>query len=221
MSIRHFVVLAALFAASAFAQDKAYSLKGFTVGSSTLQDFKSEFHHCADVCDEKSVKKYGPSKFAPFCSDDYPNARLTPGKEATSDAYTHAGLVYCQPYFPFEAQRGVHYTIADIPVVTEFDFYQDKLYQISAMFDAQRFSTMQEALTGKYGPPSSVTPVEYQNGFGAKFTGSVLSWDNGVSTIILRQYGSGSVEYSGLVIQHKALAAQAATAVPKKSSNDL
>jgi hypothetical protein len=222
--MKRFTVFLAMlvFAASAFAQEKAFSLKGFTVGESALQDFKVQFHRCADNCDGMAVKTYGvPPKFAPFCSDDYPEGRLTPGGEATSAAYTQAGLVYCQPYFPFEAQRGVQFTIADIPATTQFDFYQGKLYRISGTFYASSFTAMQEALTGKYGAPSSVTAVDYQNAFGAKFTGSVLTWDNSLSTITLRQYGSGSVEYSGLVIEHKALAAQAATARPKQSSKDL
>lgn len=213
-----FTVLA--FAALALAQDKPYSLKGFVVGGSTLQEFKAQFHHCADTCDEKSQKKFGVSaKFAPFCSDDYPEARLTPGREDNSSAYTQAGLVYCQPYFPFEAQRGVQFTIADIPTTSQFEFFQGKLYRISATFYASSFTAMQEALTGKYGAPS-VTTVEYQNAFGAKFTGSVATWDNSVSTMTLRQYG-GTVEYSALLIEHKALAAQAEAAKPKHSSKDL
>jgi hypothetical protein len=160
------------FAASAFAQDKPYSLKGFTVGESILQDFRTQFRHCADNCSDKAVKKYGAPRFAPFCSDDHPEARLTPGREDTSNAYTRAGLVYCQPYFPFEEQRGPLFTIADIPATTQFDFYQDRLYRISATFHASRFTAMQEALTGKYGTPSSITAVDYQNTFGAKFTGT-------------------------------------------------
>jgi len=213
-----FVVL--MCAAFALAQGKPYSLKGFTLGESTLQDFKTQFHHCADTCEEKSQKKFGvPAKFAPFCSDDYPEAGLTPGTEDTSSAYARAGLVYCQPYFPFEAQRGLQFTIADIATTSQFDFYEGKLYRISATFYAAQFTAMQEALTGKYGTPS-MTAVEYQDAFGAKFTGSVATWDNSVSMITLRQYG-GSVEYSTLVVEHKALAAQAEEAKPKHSSKDL
>jgi hypothetical protein len=64
-----YAALVLMLAASAFAQDKPYSLKGFTVGESTLQDFKAQFRHCADNCSDKAVKKYGvPPKFAPFCS---------------------------------------------------------------------------------------------------------------------------------------------------------
>lgn len=192
-----------------------YSLKGFTVGESTLADFKSQFHRCADSCDSK---KKVPPKFAPFCSDDFPEGRLTPGMGDSSRNYTEAGLVYCQPYFPFEGPR---FTVAEIPTTAQFDFYQAKLYRISATFYASRFSAMQEALTGKYGTASSATAVEYQNRFGAKVTGSVVVWDNGVSAITLRQYGSGSTDYSTLVMEHKSLAAQAEAAKPKHTSKDL
>jgi hypothetical protein len=173
-------------------------------------------------CDAKAAKAFG-SKFAPFCSDTESGAAVDSQGQYVKDvpAHTKAGLVYCQPYFPFEEQRGPRFTIADIPATTEFDFYHDKLYRISATFYAVRFTAMQEALTGKYGTPSSVTAVGYQNPFGAKFIGSVVTWDNEVSAITLRQYGSGSVEYSSLVMDHKALAAQAATARPKQPSKDL
>lgn len=212
------VVLA--LSAAAFAQNEPYSLKGFTVGENTLRDFKVRFHHCADNCDVKSAKASG-SKFAPFCSDDYPTARLTPGREDSSNAYTQAGLVYCQPYFPFEELRGPLFTIADTPATTKFDFYQDKLYRISATFYAMRFTAMQEALTGKYGTPASITTADYQNAFGAKFTGSIVTWGNSTSTITLSQYGGGSRDYSGLVIEHKILAAQAEKARPRHLSKDI
>jgi len=221
--MRHsFVFLAVLaFVAAGFAQDKPYPLKGFTVGESTLQEFKTQFHHCADSCDAKAAKMYG-SKFAPFCSDTESGAAVDAQGQYVEDvpALTQAGLVYCQPYFPFEEQHGPLFTIADTPATTRFDFFQDKLFRIAATFYATRFVAMQEALTGKYGTPTSVASMEYQNAFGAKYSGSIVTWDNGVSFITLSQYG-GSLEYSSLVIEHKALAAQAAAARPKHSSNDL
>jgi hypothetical protein len=217
-----FVLLAMLaFMPSAFAQEKPYSLKGFTVGESTLQDFKTQFHHCADNCSDKAAKQYG-QKFAPFCSDTYNAAAVDSQRQFIQDvpAHTRAGLVYCQPYFPFEEQRVPLFTIADIPAATEFDFYQDKLYRIAATFYAVSFSAMQEAMAGKYGTPSSITTVEYQNSFAAKFTGTVVTWENTLSKMTLIQY-SGSRDFSGLLIEHKALAAQAVTARPKQPSKDL
>lgn len=127
--------------------------------------------------------------------------------------------MYCQPYFPFEAQRGVQFTVADIPTTSRFDFFQGKLYRVTSAFYASSFTAMQEALTGKFGAPS-ITSAEYQNAYGAKLTGKIATWDNSISTITLRQYG-GTVEYSALVMEHKDLAAQAETARPKHSAKDL
>jgi hypothetical protein len=74
---------------SAIPQTIPYELKGFTVGMSTLAEFKSEFYHCADVCNEKEQKKYKvAAKFAPFCSDDYPETIRPP---ATNADWTKAG----------------------------------------------------------------------------------------------------------------------------------
>jgi hypothetical protein len=215
------LILAAV--ASAVAQQQPYKLKNFTLGESTLQEFKGQFHHCADNCTDKAVKKYGPARFAPFCSDTENGAAVDSNGRYIQDvpAHTRAGLVYCQPYFPFEQQGTPLFTIADIPAVTKFDFFQDKLYRISATFYASSFTAMQEALGSKYGAPVSTISVEYQNSFGAKFAGHIVSWDNGVSTIILREYGGSSMKFSGLVMEHKALAAQAEEAKPKRTSTDL
>lgn len=203
----------------------AYSLKGFVVGQSTLADFRSQFHHCAENCPDKVKRTNGTPVFAPFCSDtEDALGRTFRGNLEAQDipAHTRVGLVYCSPYFPFEElPRGPLFTIADTPATTEFDFYQGKLYRISASFYAVRFSAMQEAFTGKYGAPSSTTNVEYQNRFAAKITGIVVIWDNGVSTITLRQYGSGSTDYSTLVVEHKSLTAEAEAARPKHTSKDL
>ena len=78
---------------------------------------------------------------------------------------------------------------------------------------------MQEALSGKYGTPSSKTTVEYQNSYAAKFIGTVVTWENTLSKMTLTQY-NGSKDFSGLVIEHKALAAQVVME-PKQPSKDL
>ena len=214
-----FCCLAVLTLASfLFGQDAPYSIKGFTVGETTLQDFKTQFHHCADNCDARGWEP----KFASFCSDTFSAAAVDADGHYIRDvpAHTQAGLVYCQPYFPFEQMRGQHFTIAEVPATTEFDFYQNKLYRVAATFYSASFSGMQGALSAKYGAPASITTAEYQNAFGAKFSGTVATWENTVSKIILTQY-SRSRDYSGLVIEHKALASQAASAIPKQIPKDL
>src|SRR5258708_40036582 len=93
------VVLIYLFAARALCQTVtetslgrpiSYALKGSVLGQTTLEQFKAEFRHCADACDGKAAKTYGP-KFAPFCSDDYSRAHLTPDSADSSDLWTAAG----------------------------------------------------------------------------------------------------------------------------------
>jgi hypothetical protein len=137
-----------------------YTVKGFTLGVSTLADFKAQFHHCADNCSEKAQKKYG-AVFAPHCSDDFPGARLTPDRADSSSLWTAAGLVFCEPYFPFENFRGQYFTIADINTSAEFNFFAGKLFRISAAFQniaGVNFKAMRESLIAKFGAPTKEVP---------------------------------------------------------------
>lgn len=219
----------------AFAQE-SYTLKGFTLGQSTLSDFKTEFHHCAswysrEGCaflnaetkahDKWASKHKGSSpEFGPFCSDDHPLARLTPDRADTSEAWTKAGLVYCQPYIPYEGQ---FFTIADIKTTAYFDFFQNELYRMTAAFSnygGLNFKAMHESLIAKYGAPSKQISNEYQNSFGARVAGLTITWDNGVSTIELTEI-NGSKDQSAVVFTHKQTATDAAAAAPKGASKDL
>jgi len=198
------------------AQPTAYELKGFTLGVSTLDDFKNKFHHCADVCKSKTPK------FAPLCSDDYPNSGQTPDHANSAEAWTKAGLVFCQPYFPFESFQGELFTIADIRTKSYFYFFQSRLYGISAAFvnHGSEFRAMLEAFTGKYGQPTSQEMRDYQNSFGAKFTGRIITWDNGVSRIVLTEFGADR-DTSAVEFVHPSLKRAAEAAAPKHSSKDL
>jgi hypothetical protein len=203
---------------SALAQDP-YGVKGFVVGKTTLLEFRNEFQHCADNCTPKQQKKYGSAIMAPFCSDTDSGAALS---IPSSDRELHlkAGLVYCQPYFPFESFKGTKWTIADVPVTAYFDFYQGVLYRLSAAFPSAGFSLMRSAFAEKYGSPTNVGMQEYQNAYGAKSQGAVVVWDNGVSRIELTQVSSSN-DISAVVFTHSQLAAAAAKAAPKHTSNDL
>ena len=195
-----------------------YSLKGFKLGESSLADFKAQFRHCADSCDAKS--KYTP-KFAPFCSDDFPESRQTPDHADSALPWTKSGLVFCQPYFPFE--RDKHFTIADVDTTAYFDFFNGKLYRISAAFlnyGGTNFASMRDAFISKFGPATKDDVVEYNNAFGVKFSGHVLTWDNGVSTIVLTEINQ-SKDTSAVVFSHKAILNAAGEAAPKKTTHDL
>lgn len=189
---------------------QAYTLKGFTLGESTLADFKAQ-------------KQYG-AEFKPFCSDDSPLARLTPDRADSSSSWTQAGFVFCRPYVPLEVSHsGQFFTVADISTTPYFDFFQGKLYRISAAFfnyGGVNFKAMRKALTEKYGAPAKEIPTEYQNPFGAKLAGLMVTWDNGVSTIELTEF-NGSRDASLVTFTHKQMAIDAAAAAPKKASKDL
>jgi hypothetical protein len=202
-------------------QSAPYELKGFTVGVSTLAGFKAKFHHCADVCADKEQKRSKmPARFAPFCSDDYPDVIRPP---LTNADWTKAGLVFCQPYYFFEQARGQSFTIADIETTAYFDFFQSRLYRISAAFvnyGGTNFKSMIEAFTTKYGTPTSQENREYQNAFGAKFTGRIVTWDNSTSTIVISEIGADK-DTSAVEFSHTQLKKEADSAAPKKSSKDL
>jgi len=207
----------------AFGESAPYELKGITLGVSTLAEFKTKFHHCADNCSEKLEKKYYHSKFAPFCSDENPYSQQTPDRAQDAEPWTKAGLVFCQPYYPFEGFQGKYFTIADINTTACFEFFQEKVYRISAAFlnaGGTNFKAMLEALTSKYGPATSQETREYQNSFGAKISGRVITWDNGVSKIVLTEFGADK-DTSAVEFTHTALQSEAEKAAPKHSSKDL
>ena len=198
-----------------------YELKGFSVGVSTLAEFKTKFYHCADVCTDKQQKKSKmPARFAPFCSDDNPDGIRPP---ATNADWTKAGFVSCQPYYFFEQSRGQSFTIADIETTAYFEFFQGRLYHISAVFlnyGGSNFKSMVEAFSAKYGPPTSQENHEYQNAFGAKFAGLIIVWDNSVSRIVMSEIGADK-DTSAVEFTHEQLKKEADAAVPKKTSKDL
>jgi hypothetical protein len=131
--------------------------------------------------------------------------------------------VFCQPYFFFEQSRGQSFTIADIQTSAYFDFFQGRLYRISAAFlnyGGSNLRSMLEAFTSKYGPPTSQEQHEYQNGFGAKFSGLIVVWENSTSRIVISEIGADK-DTSAIEFTHKQLRKEAEAAAPKKSSKDL
>jgi len=202
-------------------QSTPYELKSFTVGVSTLTEFKTRFYHCADACTDKEQKKYKvAARFAPSCSDDNPGGIRAP---ATNADWTKAGFVFCQPYYFFEQSRGKSFNIADIETTAYFDFFQGRLYHISAAFlnyGGGNFKSMLEAFTGKYGAPTTQENHDYQNAFGAKFTGLIVVWDNSTSRIVISEIGADK-DTSAVEFTDTQLKKEADAAAPKKTSKDL
>jgi hypothetical protein len=167
-----------------------YDLKGDRLGTS-LEDFKAKYHHSIS----------GDTRQAPFCTD----------KEN--------GLTECQIYWPFEKlQRNAVETIANAPADLMFQFVDGKLWEISAVFNQKDFETAKKAFIEKLGDPKSNESKVYENAFGATFSGLILGWDNGTSTILLVERNQ-NLNTSSIQMDHTALAAIAKARLPKPKSD--
>ncbi|MDP7597656.1 MAG: hypothetical protein QGI68_19120, partial [Pseudomonadales bacterium] len=126
----------------------------------------------------------------------------------------------CRLAFPFERNRGPNRTTV-AGVETEllvYHFIDDKLYRISAFFEQDGYSDVKRALSAKYGNPSSTNVHEYQNAYGATFSGESLSWHRGVSSIdFIERYS----KYSALFFKHAELDSEAALRRPPADISDL
>ncbi len=163
-----------------------YDLKGDRLGMS-LEDFKAKYRH--------SVR--GDPREAPFCEDK------------------GNGLTECQIYFPFEKAEGkAAETIANVPADLMFEFVDGKLWGISAVFKQTDFETVKKGFTEKFGDPKSSESRMYQNAFGATFSGQILGWNNGTSTILLVERNR-NLNTSSVQMEHTDLAAIANGRRPK------
>jgi hypothetical protein len=163
-------------------REEPYELKGDRLGMS-LQDFKTKYRH----------KLQGDPREAPFTSDQREAAAReskplsTLGEEPW---HPKANVVNARITFPFEDYMANNHTPTLAGVKTDLHFYRfvdDRLYRIEYVFPQSGFSEVQEAMVATYGKPRDITTKEYQNSFGAKFTGKVCTWDNAVSGIILME----------------------------------
>jgi len=162
--------------------DLPYDLKGDRLGMS-LEDFKTKYRH----------KVQGDPREAPSCSDQRGDAAResepvsTLGEESW---HPKAKIVNARITFPFEDYEVNKHTPTLAGVTTDLHLYRfvdDRLYRIEYVFPHSGFTEVQEAMVATYGKPKAVTTKEYQNSFGAKFTGVICTWDNGVSGIILME----------------------------------
>jgi hypothetical protein len=185
--------------------EKPYDLKGDRLGMS-LQAFKAN---------HRRVFNAGKLYEAPFCSDGRDDAARESGPIETMGEepwHPKAKVVNARITFPFEdSERGTNYGSSYVPALAgvktkhhHYSFVDGRLYEIYYAFPQSRFAQIQEAMVTTYGKPKSVDVKEYQNGFGAKFTGKVCIWDNGTSNIVLMER-FGDLKTSGLMLTHKEL----------------
>jgi len=66
-----------------------------------------------------------------------------------------------------------------------YHFFNGKLYEIDLHFAAIRYRVIKAAFQDKYGPPSEQSESQFQNGFGASWTGEDLFWKLGTQSLFL------------------------------------
>lgn len=115
-------------------------------------------------------------------------------------------------------------TIANARAETDYMFFDGQLYFIYSLFSQEDFDDVKQAFLDKFGEPhdSKVKVKEYQNGFGARFTGESLEWSYGVSFIRLEERGL-RLDTSTVAFMHYALLerAEARRKASKKRNPDL
>jgi hypothetical protein len=155
------------------ADERPYDVKGDRLGM-PLVYYK--------VKHRREIK--GESRTAPFCSDQ------NPGFENPFLLYEpdmgKAGIVCATLHYPFEMiqDEKVFPTIAGVKADTfVYKFIDERLYEIVISIDHDDYDTVIDAAEKKYGEPITAKTETYQNGFGAKFDGDVLTWANSASTI--------------------------------------
>lgn len=159
-----------------------YEFKGDKLGIS-LEEFKTKYQ-----------RVIGSSEYPIITKEDQPWHRI-------------ANVVTVQVcYSSIREEEKKHApTLAGIRSSSHrYMFVDSKLYHIVLVFPHSGFSEVEEAVTRTYGKSNSTTIDNYQNGFGAKFSGSRYNWDNTESTINLVERLE-SLENSFIEFRHSEL----------------
>jgi hypothetical protein len=168
------------------ASEEPYDLKGDKLGMS-LQDFKGKYR--------RSFQDGTRTLEAPF---------FPPVEEPW---HPKAGIVTARITYPFEDFRPNKHTPTLAGIIPDnhmYWFIDDRLYQIVYVVPHSGVDKILDAMMTTYGKPKTVTTEEYQNGFGAKYTGVNCVWDNGVSRILLVER-FGNLKTSCVIFIHHEL----------------
>lgn len=174
------------------ADERPYEIKGDRLGM-PLSYFK--------VKHRRSVM--GDTKLAPFCSDanpDFENPFLLYKPEMAK-----AGIVCGTTHFPFEENQNPPSFPTIGGVKADFFVYQfvdNRLYEILITIDHKNYGKVISGVKEKYGEPSTSRTETYQNGFGAKFDGEILTWANSVSDITVLERAA-KLDTSLLQFRHR------------------
>ena len=135
-----------------------FELKGDRLGIS-LSEFKAKY-----------ARKLGAGMSAPFCSDSFPGQALQ--ALHAEPWHTAAGIIHARVDLPTESSSP---TVAGVDTeLLLYQFIDEKLFRITALFDTDSFHHIREGLFEKHGTPT--TELADPLGF---------IWRNEVSTIEL------------------------------------
>lgn len=98
----------------------------------------------------------------------------------------------CENYsFPTVAGRPMRYLV--------LEFFNDRLYMVSASFGEQAYETVADAFTAKYGQPTKIEVRKWQSKAGATFDNRAMIWKfSGGGALELESMGSevGACRYT-------------------------
>jgi hypothetical protein len=89
---------------------------------------------------------------------------------------------------------------------TSYHFDQLILQSILRLFDTAQYALTKDAIINKYGQPGNTTEHPYTNGYGATFTGEIVTWKQSGTTINLFEL-SGTPGTSMFIIDDDAYSA--------------
>jgi hypothetical protein len=176
-----------------------FSFKGNTLGM-TLEQFRSNPTNVASIWintgnpAKRLDKKKSQQVNTPLCSDQYAEIEDFPAAAS--------GEIICLtgtpgPYiagnkFSTTKQGGVNAQSIIVaghdPEHVWYRFYGGHLYAIEiGKFAPLDFGDLLQAFEQKFGKPNQTTKEDYQNGFGAHWSGEVLIWQKGPQVISLKE----------------------------------
>lgn len=174
------------------AQTNAYSFKGNTLGMS-LAEFKSKNAYGPIYVNTgppnwlgRPSAKNTKAVQLPLCTD---TMRDFPGDSRD----LLEGEVLCN-LSPGTQNSGAKDILGDPAHEVIYRFHNGKLWFIYITFPATRFSEIAAAFREKYGATNVSKNEVFQNGYGAKWTGEALGWEQGQQKIAL---GEGSANGPG------------------------
>jgi len=74
-------------------------------------------------------------------------------------------------------------------IYKNLEFNDSRLVQVMMTISHSDYDTLRDGLIAKFGEPSVRSKADYQNRMGAHFSGDTLLWDNGVSTVMVDEFG--------------------------------